>query len=218
MLKHLEIGRAQRLLDIGAGFGRLCLQAFLEYPALQAVVGVEFSTARYQYGQKALLALYDRLNHKVSGTVEVRDVAQPPRIRLTWTVQGTVRYLELRRGDFLDVVDVVGQSDVVFCDVNVPQHRSFELFRLLETAPKGARLGTYNTPLAPEDRCLQCRMFHGRTHEHHRGAEYAEAVLKGVFQRMAPLRIPTTWSDTYEFSYYRKMKAFTDRFSVHRSQ
>lgn len=54
---HLHAAAASRMVDLGCGTGKLCLQAFLDHPTLLDVFGVEVSRARYGLGERALLRL-----------------------------------------------------------------------------------------------------------------------------------------------------------------
>lgn len=44
---HLRAGRADVLVDMGSGTGKLCMQAFLTYTNLTRVVGIELSASRF---------------------------------------------------------------------------------------------------------------------------------------------------------------------------
>lgn len=52
--QNLAANRARKLVDIGSGCGKLALQAFVEFPNLESVVGVEICQSRTQVGINAL--------------------------------------------------------------------------------------------------------------------------------------------------------------------
>ena len=54
---YLCAGRAQVLFDLGMGVGKLVLQAFLQYPNLKYVCGVELAISRYNIAEQALLRM-----------------------------------------------------------------------------------------------------------------------------------------------------------------
>lgn len=55
--QHLNAGRASKLVDIGSGCGKLAVQAFIEFPNLESVIGVEICHSRAQVGINALRGL-----------------------------------------------------------------------------------------------------------------------------------------------------------------
>ena len=55
--EHLDAPGARSLFDLGAGTGKVALQAFLQFGNLARVYGVELSLSRYRLGEAALLRL-----------------------------------------------------------------------------------------------------------------------------------------------------------------
>ena len=51
---HLRAASASHLVDLGMGTGKLVMQAFLEYPNLEALLGVELASSRYAIAEVAL--------------------------------------------------------------------------------------------------------------------------------------------------------------------
>ena len=58
--RHLDAARASSVYDLGCGTGKVALQAFLQFPNLKRVYGVELSLARFHVAERALLALAAR--------------------------------------------------------------------------------------------------------------------------------------------------------------
>jgi hypothetical protein len=54
---YLGACRAQVLFDLGMGVGKFVLQAFLQYPNLKYVCGVELAASRYHIAEQALLRM-----------------------------------------------------------------------------------------------------------------------------------------------------------------
>lgn len=57
--EHLDAASATVLFDLGMGLGKCCMQAFLQYPNLAKVVGVELAYSRTEKGYAALGLLAD---------------------------------------------------------------------------------------------------------------------------------------------------------------
>ena len=82
---HLDASTARVMYDLGMGCGKLCMQAFLQYPNLVEVVGVELSTSRASVGMEALERLYEQ-QHDSNGVRWQLDVnTHPPYATLTAT-------------------------------------------------------------------------------------------------------------------------------------
>ena len=62
--QHLNVSSAHTLCDLGSGLGKLAIQAFLQYPNLQRVVGVELSYARCELGFDAIRRMNNKLTNK----------------------------------------------------------------------------------------------------------------------------------------------------------
>lgn len=54
---HMRAGRADVMLDLGSGTGKVCMQAFLTYSNLTRVIGIELSASRFQLGESACVRL-----------------------------------------------------------------------------------------------------------------------------------------------------------------
>jgi len=131
---HLNADDASSFYDLGMGLGKLCIQAFLMYPTLKMVVGVELARSRYAIAAEAVRRLHSMAPqiYRLDDTVASRDL-----IRL---VHGE-RCLEFRCGDLFDTADVA-TADIVACELDIPV-ASFERFvRLLASLKTGARLVT----------------------------------------------------------------------------
>jgi len=93
---HLHAAEATTLYDLGMGCGRLVSQAFLEYPNLQRVVGVELAYSRFFSASDAAAALAKAHGWPVFATVSDVNAASAASARL---------------GDELDEMLALGQTD-----------------------------------------------------------------------------------------------------------
>jgi hypothetical protein len=60
--KHLDINNAKIVMDLGMGLGKVLVQAYLQYPHVDELIGVEISTGRYEKSVKALRTLSVKLS------------------------------------------------------------------------------------------------------------------------------------------------------------
>lgn len=148
--QHCAAGAAgtQGLVDLGAGTGKLCLQAFLTYSNLQWCVGVELSQSRFALGERALLRLAVRSPHQPA------CMSAWPAFRIIEHVPGCLvrlrsgsRYCELRCGDLFHCAEaLLRTADIVVLHTEFPRgspQQVAKLARLLQPAKCGARLVTY---------------------------------------------------------------------------
>lgn len=125
----------RNLLELGSGRGRLALQAFLQYPSLHSVIGIELVSSRHKNGVDALARLCDTASFAERFKVEVLPAdfeltgleaehlpeVERARARLSEDLSEGSRSLELRLGDFLELplADLEG-ADVILLEVVMP--------------------------------------------------------------------------------------------------
>lgn len=143
---HLDAVNCKMLLELGSGLGKLAIQAFLEFPNLCRVIGVEFAEGRYRCAKEALNAL---------------SRAQPDRFRIT--AQGRLhgdsditsagleekadrptRSIHFELDDFF-LVDkkTVKAADIIIMETDISESKCRALFDLLSHMHVGAKLLTY---------------------------------------------------------------------------
>jgi SAM-dependent methyltransferase len=110
---YLDAANATSFYDLGMGLGKFALQAFLSYPQLTKVVGVELSPTRYEVAATALRSLAE-LNPTL---FELREVG-----KTVVQLHHGRRLLEFRCQDLYECVDAVGPEggDIVICELVLP--------------------------------------------------------------------------------------------------
>lgn len=132
--RHLDAARASSLYDLGMGTGKVALQAFLQFPNLARVHGVELSLARYEVAERALLAL--------AATGEVSLLSHAPGRELAVRKAATNQTLHVQHGNLMRTRDI-GQAAIVMLETEVPADAFSDFSRLLDGARDGARVLTY---------------------------------------------------------------------------
>ncbi len=124
----LNAAKATTLYDLGCGQAKLVLQAFLEYPNLQRVVGVELSQPRYD---RAVEKITQWVKKEASDhyTFE-RDTSPSPiggtlyRLRTIKTTPQ--RVLELWQGDLFAVpAKYIATADILICEAGIHHHHHY---------------------------------------------------------------------------------------------
>lgn len=136
--QHLDAQNASVLMDLGSGTGKLALQAFISFPNLKDVYGVELCQPRYLIGETALL----------------RFVSLYPEdyVLVCW-VKGSIisisstksrRQLTLQHGNLLDV-STISKADIVILETDLPQVAHPQLVEMLHRSVlrPGCRLLSY---------------------------------------------------------------------------
>eukprot|EP00941_MAST-03F_sp_MAST-3F-sp1_P003955 g3955.t1 len=135
--RHLDAPHCHSLFDLGMGTGKLALQAFLQYPTLRRVVGIELAFSRYRIGEKALLNIVTRY----SGQFVLLHWNKGQQICIASAKDN--RTLEFRRGDLLETQDMMS-ADIVIVQTDFPDHTYPQLLRFLHAGMKcGTNLLTY---------------------------------------------------------------------------
>jgi len=175
--KHLSASTAETLFDLGMGLGKVGLQAFLEFPNLKTVVGVELSEARAMQAKDALHAFYHFLNEQQPKggscwTVTIEDFDVPlvmtdspaevtqsslressTRLTLTHKSNDVKRVLEVRHQNLFDTHDSL-TADIVICQTHFPKDIQVEVVEFLSKMKEGAQLLTYeNIAKIHEEAC-----------------------------------------------------------------
>uniref|UniRef100_A0A7S1CCX5 DOT1 domain-containing protein n=1 Tax=Bicosoecida sp. CB-2014 TaxID=1486930 RepID=A0A7S1CCX5_9STRA len=136
--EHLHAARAQVLFDLGMGVGKLVMQAFLQYPNLKLIRGVELAYSRFKLAEEALL----RLVSLQSDRFEVEERTPGEYIRVHTVGRRKRRALELRRGDMWAVRDV-SSCDIIVMHTELTPPAFPKFRRLVRQMKRGGRFVTY---------------------------------------------------------------------------
>ena len=136
--QNLDAARAKHLIDLGCGFGRLCLQAWLEFPNLN-VTGVEYSSSRCDKAFVALRALYAKIK-SVDPTVRLAERFDDNTQIVELAILHKGRRLTLCWGDMFETLDV-SAADIVVANTKI--QRGARLAALLSRCEVGTRLATF---------------------------------------------------------------------------
>ena len=132
--RHLDAARASSVYDLGCGTGKVALQAFLQFPNLKRVYGVELSLARFHVAERALLALAAR------DDCDAHVTRREPGSSIE--VTSNDRTLTIEHGNLMRTRDV-GDASIVMLETEVPADTFGEFSRLLDACKEGCRLLTY---------------------------------------------------------------------------
>ena len=171
---YLNISRAHVLVDLGSGFGKLVIQAFLEHPQLTRVVGIEFSTVRAEAARLAMLQLGNAMQ------VAVHESEHLTQIELS-----NGRLLQMVHGDLHDYGNIVSLADVVVLQTRFVEDRYPSARATLQKVKKGARLMSYK----------QLEAFYDNER-----ANFQPSWQKQP--SCGP--IETTWNKSFQFQFYTR--------------
>lgn len=138
--QHMDAGRAQVLYDLGMGVGKLCLQAFLQFPSLRLVLGVELAYSRFKLGEEALA----RLVAIQPDLYEIEELVPGEFIRVhtIGNRRSRRRVIELRRGNMWTVRGI-NAVDIVVLHTELTMSSFGKFRRLVGEMRQGARFVTY---------------------------------------------------------------------------
>ena len=169
--RHLAAANARCLFDLGSGTGKLAMQAFLMFPNLEEVLGVELAGSRYVLAEAAvgrlLAANRKRFRlHACTPGVEVAicedaaggagggsssgsgNAAPPPPGHGAGTCASTgtrrCRVLHLRCGNVFDMpAATLRRADVLVVEIDLPDAMHARLCHHLALARAGTRVLSY---------------------------------------------------------------------------
>jgi len=153
--EHLRASSSRILYDLGMGLGKLVMQAFLEYPSLEKIVGVELAYSRFKKAECAIAQLAENtpgdnvvwsLSKLENGTRLIENFKDPKRVKEDTKAivrpKSRERTLEIRRGNLFHVPECK-EADIIVCETKIRPVKFRELCLLLNTAKKGTRILTY---------------------------------------------------------------------------
>jgi len=141
-LEQMDASKAAVLYDLGMGMGKLVMQAWLQYPNLKKVVGVELAYTRTLRAHNALRNLA-RVNPQRYTLHEPKDSKTP--LEQCWASvtegEDQERVLELRRGNLFECD--CSDADIIICETKITEARYPDLAAFLSKLKKGTRILTY---------------------------------------------------------------------------
>lgn len=157
----LPSAHARTLLELGMGTGKFAMQAFLEVPHLELVVGVELTHARFAIAAKALKKFAAR--HPGRFGCQVEKNGATGQVTCARLVE-QARVLEFRLGDMLQVeLGLISRADAIVMAVAFPAEMFSKVQRLLHNTKQGCRVLTYEDFQLESSRTWQPpapRVFH----------------------------------------------------------
>jgi len=170
---HLNASDAQSIVDLGAGCGRLAMQAFLLFPLTQCVQGVELSATRCSIAFTALKRLSEEIqSQEQEGYCSFEFRATEPRSASLYVPlfqhQGAVEFALCEEkstkhsaaassNDFKrelsffemsffssETSNRVARADIIVLETNILEEKARDLVTLLSHAKVGTRILTYN--------------------------------------------------------------------------
>jgi len=134
---HLCASEAVSLTDMGAGMGKLVLQAFLQFTCLKTVQGIELCPSRYKESVHRISHLASlnpsifQLKRKSDSHYDLVTLGESPQRTLT-LLQGDMFKLEVL-------------SDIVICETNVPVEEQPNILLGLSKYKPGTKVMLYHS-------------------------------------------------------------------------
>jgi hypothetical protein len=156
---HLRAQAATILYDLGMGLGKLAMQAFLEFPNLKKVIGVELAHTRAEKAKSALAQLAKmqprsgvtwNLKQLEDGTCQLTETPvtklapseDDSKISRNPKMSFEERILEFKESNLFTVTECK-EADIVICETKIRQTKFGQLCLLLNSLRKGVRILTY---------------------------------------------------------------------------
>lgn len=199
---HMNAASARTLYDLGSGCGRLCVQAFLQFPNLERVVGVELTSVRSKVGFIALTRLAKSPPKAYAGRCSL-TVTDRPHLQYSLTVapppnsHEPSRTLELRQMNLFECTEA-WQADTLICETNIDASMQYDFLHFLSHCKAGCRLLTYNNlEQMHEDVCSSLRIFSLSGRAERKAEERGSVRPPFPWKRMAI----NTFDDKFEASW-----------------
>jgi predicted RNA methylase len=189
--QHLDAGSAQRMVDLGCGFGKLVLQAFLTYPNLMSVTGIELCVSRFQEAKRRMAALAfsnpDLFTWRSSADGLSGEL-----------IEGR-RTLKIVCGDMFGCTEA-RHADIVICETNVPIERHADLAQLIGASKSNSRILMYHTLRTIPGVCIELPSATLSSDQKHRDPIITMISIghdrTNKFEQVAPFdsSVTTTWA------------------------
>ncbi len=185
---HLDAGHAERMVDLGCGFGKLVLQAFLTYPNLISVTGIELCASRFQEAKRRMAAL--------ACSNPDLFIWRPALDGLSGELVEGRRTLKIVCGDMFHCI-AARHADIVICETNVPIERHADLAQLIGASKSNSRILMYHTLRTMPGVCIEIPSAHDQ--------KQRDPIItmisighdrSNLFQQVAPFdsSVTTTWA------------------------
>lgn len=138
--EHLNAAGCRSLYDLGMGIGKFALQAFVQYPNLETVVGIELAYSRFVLGERAAMTLVNEWPNDY--TLLSRVPNQRIIVASNHPTTGAQRTLEFRRGNLFAATDC-HDADIVIAQTNFPSETQIKLCRFLGCMKPTCKILTY---------------------------------------------------------------------------
>jgi len=139
-VEHLNAAGCRSLYDLGMGIGKFALQAFVQFPNLDKVVGIELAYSRFVLGERAALTLVKEWPSQY--TLLSRVPNHHIIITSNHPTTGVQRTLEFRRGNLFAATDCQ-DADIVIAQTNFPSETQIKLCRFLGCMKPKCKILTY---------------------------------------------------------------------------
>jgi hypothetical protein len=162
---HLDLATVSTLWDLGSGLGKLAIQAFLQYPNLISVKGVELAKSRAKKGFDALRKLArSREKHGATAQDGADNCSMkliesfPAKSNRSTRSKKVNRSISLFSGDLFTCSDCF-TADCIVCETKFPEEKYAELCSFLRNLKTSVRLLTYEDLDVVYTRCGEKNPF-----------------------------------------------------------
>ncbi len=133
---HACVKKATKVFDLGMGVAKVALQALLENPNLQEVVGVELSESRYKIAETAVIKLVD-----ICPTYTIVQYIQDKMLKIKNKVTGCT--LTISCDDLFNETRYT-EAEIIIFDTDIPESEMARLGRHFSELKKGTKVISYN--------------------------------------------------------------------------
>lgn len=134
--QHLAADHSRTMYDLGMGTGKMTLQAFLQFPNLRRVVGIELAHSRYELAERSLTTLVEFFPDVFSLVFLTKGE------KVCLRTRNSERILEYRRADLFRIGNI-NDADIVVLQTDFPPVSYPHLCKFVHALPQGTRLLTY---------------------------------------------------------------------------
>jgi len=192
--RHLDAERAKTLVDLGCGIGKLVIQAFLNYPSLQYVLGVELSPSRVRVAIDATRRLAQLYGFRIDSESEMGITVSEPGAR-----PGKRRVLEIRQSDLFKTHEAF-EADIVVAQVDVFDTNNAEARKrfcdFLAQLKPGSRVMTYHDLQSMYDRAGYISPFDRITRDERCNTTWCAFDFSFGLRRPGPLEVASPYADS----------------------
>ena len=134
--QHLAAAHSRTVYDLGMGTGKMALQAFLQFPNLRRVVGIEIAHSRYLLAERSLTTLVEFFPDVFSLVFWTKGE------KVCLRTRNSERLLEYRRADLFRIGNI-NDADIVVLQTDFPPITYPGICKFVHALPQGTRVLTY---------------------------------------------------------------------------